>query len=263
MRPVSKSTPPSRPQMSHPWVSLGSRGPSVAQLQRELQAAGISPGPIDGIFGAMTERAVRAYQEKFHLAVDGIVGPQTWGSLDRDGFKPGAAGNPAAQLPGDSFTPGPSSGVSGPVPKSGNAFIDSIAKGAMEAQQKYGVPASVTIAQAILESGWGKHDLNAHNLFGIKGTGPAGSVTVPTKEYVNGQWITIHAAFRAYHNAAESMEDHGRLLATSGYYTKAMSVRGDPRAFANALTGVYATAPNYGQSLISLMNQYNLYRFDR
>jgi flagellum-specific peptidoglycan hydrolase FlgJ len=132
------------------------------------------------------------------------------------------------------------------------------------AARQYGVPASVTIAQAILESGWGQSSLTtrAHNLFGMKGTGPAGSVTVPTKEYLNGQWVTIQAAFKAYHNDAESIQDHGRLIATGHYYTHAMTLRNDPKAFANALTGVYATAPNYGQSLISIMNRYNLYQFD-
>ena len=56
------------------------------------------------------------------------------------------------------------------------AFINQVARGAMATQLKYGVPASVTIAQAIDESGWGQSVLasNDHNLFGIKGTGPAG-----------------------------------------------------------------------------------------
>ena len=101
-----------------------------------------------------------------------------------------------------------------------------------------------------------------HNLFGIKGSGPAGSVTLPTQEYENGQWVTIDAQFRVYHNDAESIADHAELLATSGYYTRAMADRAVPDAFANDLTGVYATDPDYGANLIALMKLYNLYQFD-
>ena len=95
------------------------------------------------------------------------------------------------------------------------AFISEVAPGAIAAQHRYGVPAAVTIAQAIDESGWGQSQLAAqdHNLFGIKGTGPAGSVPMPTQEYVNGQPVSTSASFRVYHNAAESIDDHGRLLA--------------------------------------------------
>ena len=143
-------------------------------------------------------------------------------------------------------------------------FIDEVASGAMATQRRYGVPAAVTIAQAIDESGWGQSELavNGHNLFGIKGTGPAGSELMPTQEYENGRWVTIQAAFRAYHNFAESIEDHGELLATSGYYTQAMANRANPDAFANALTGVYATNPHYGEDLIQIMQRFNLYRYD-
>ncbi|HUN36959.1 MAG TPA: glucosaminidase domain-containing protein [Trebonia sp.] len=143
-------------------------------------------------------------------------------------------------------------------------FINAIAPGAQSAQRRWGVPAAVTIAQAIEESGWGQSSLAAtyHNLFGIKGTGPAGSVQLPTQEFEGGQWITIDAPFRAYHNDAESIADHAQLLATSGYYTRAMADRDFPDAFANDLTGVYATDPNYGASLISLMKLYNLYQYD-
>ena len=138
-----------------------------------------------------------------------------------------------------------------------------MAPGAVEAQHRFGVPAAVTIAQAIDESGWGQSELAArdHNLFGIKGSGPAGSVPLPTQEYVNGQPVSTSASFRVYHNVAESIDDHGRLLARSGYYQQAMSDRTDPDKFAAALTGVYATDPNYGANLISLMRRYGLYRY--
>jgi flagellum-specific peptidoglycan hydrolase FlgJ len=158
----------------------------------------------------------------------------------------------------------PASAVPSQATSAQQAFINAIAPGALATQRRFGVPAAVTIAQAIDESGWGQSSLalNDHNLFGIKGTGPAGSDILPTEEYENGQWVTANSAFRVYHNFAESIEDHGELLATSGYYTQAMADRTDPDAFANALTGVYATNPSYGSDLIQLMQQYNLYRYD-
>ena len=145
------------------------------------------------------------------------------------------------------------------------AFINEIAPGAVAAQRRYGVPASVTIAQAIVESGWGQSQLASqdHNLFGIKGTGPAGSVQEPSWEYLNGQSVLQNSSFRVYRNAAESIDDHGRLLATSEYYRRTMSYRRDPNAFASSLTGIYATDPEYGTQLISLMRRYNLYRYDQ
>ena len=85
---------------------------------------------------------------------------------------------------------------------------------------------------------------------------------LPTREHENGVWVTRTAPFRVYHSVAESIEDHGRLLATDPAYRHAMASRGRPDAFATALTGVYATDPGYGSSLIALMRLYNLYRYD-
>jgi flagellum-specific peptidoglycan hydrolase FlgJ len=151
-----------------------------------------------------------------------------------------------------------------PDTSSQQAFINAIAPGAMAAQSRYGVPAAVTIAQAIDESGWGQSALaiRDHNLFGIKGTGPAGSDALPTREYENGRWVTVTAQFRVYHNVAESIADHSELLATGPSYQHAMANRHVPDAFATHLTGVYATDPQYGSTLITIMKLYNLYRYD-
>ena len=192
--------------------------------------------------------------------------------------QPGTAGAAIPGLPGNARTAAAAASPAAPYrrrqPTPGTAavqetsaqqeFINEIAPGAIATQRKYGVPAAVTIAQAIDESGWGQSELASrdHNLFGIKGTGSAGSDMQPTEEYENGKWVSVFAPFRVYHDFAESINDHGELLATSGYYTRAMASRDDPDSFANALTGVYATNPGYGQDLIGLMRQYDLYRYD-
>jgi flagellum-specific peptidoglycan hydrolase FlgJ len=172
---------------------------------------------------------------------------------------------PAAP-PARSYTRHQPASTSPPVPETSAqaAFISAVAPGAIAAQARYGIPAAVTIAQAIDESGWGQSELAAkdHNLFGIKGSGPAGTDAMPTQEYENGQWVTITAYFRMYHNDAESIADHSQLLATNPSYQRAMADRTVPDAFANDLTGVYATDPNYGANLIALMQLYDLYRYD-
>jgi flagellum-specific peptidoglycan hydrolase FlgJ len=189
---------------------------------------------------------------------------------------PGAAPSPATGAnPPATTAPAPSAAPYGrhrpsvpatPVQDTAaqQAFIGEVAPGAVAVQRRYGVPASVTIAQAIDESGWGRSSLATedHNLFGIKGTGPAGSDAQPTHEFENGQSVMRTASFRVYHDAAESIDDHGKLLATSEYYRQPMAYRHDPNALAAALTGVYATDPDYGAKLIVLMHRYDLYHYD-
>jgi len=151
-----------------------------------------------------------------------------------------------------------------PAGQDQQAFITAVAKGAMATQRTYGIPAAVTIAQAIDESGWGQSYLATqdHNLFGIKGSGPAGSDMQPTQEVVNGRAVSQIASFRVYHSIGQSIEDHGRLIASGGPYEQSMTLIHDPNAFASSLTGVYATDPSYGPKLISLMQRYHLYRYD-
>lgn len=61
----------------------------MSRLQAELKAAGFNPGAVDGAFGKNTQKAVKAYQTRYHLQADGIVGPRTWNKLLTDGKKPG------------------------------------------------------------------------------------------------------------------------------------------------------------------------------
>lgn len=86
---------------SQPMLRVGSRGGDVVRLQQQLAALGFSPGPTDGIFGAQTSAAVRAFQSSHHLTVDGIVGPQTWGALD--GAAAPAPPSPPRSAPGATY----------------------------------------------------------------------------------------------------------------------------------------------------------------
>jgi flagellum-specific peptidoglycan hydrolase FlgJ len=172
-----------------------------------------------------------------------------------------ASGPPGARYSRSQLAPATTTGPGSVVQQ---AFISEVAPGALAAQREYGVPAAVTIAQAIDESGWGQSQLALQdkNLFGIKGTGPAGTVLLPTQEFEGGEWVTVNAPFRVYSSVAQSITDHTLLLATSSSYKPAMANRLSPDTFAYDLTGVYATDPSYGSTLIGLMRSYNLYRFD-
>lgn len=77
-------------------LRINSRGSQVTRLQQELKAAGISPGAIDGAFGPNTLNAVKAYQRRYGLTVDGVVGPRTWAKLLGDGHRPSGAVAPSS-----------------------------------------------------------------------------------------------------------------------------------------------------------------------
>jgi peptidoglycan hydrolase-like protein with peptidoglycan-binding domain len=64
-----------------PMLRNGAKGDHVKLAQARLQGHGFDPGPVDGIFGDKTERAVRAFQQARGLEVDGVIGPLTWGAL--------------------------------------------------------------------------------------------------------------------------------------------------------------------------------------
>jgi mannosyl-glycoprotein endo-beta-N-acetylglucosaminidase len=148
------------------------------------------------------------------------------------------------------------------------AFFDATAGAARTAALQTGVPASVTVAQAILESDWGRSQLaqSANNFFGIKATsslGNDGVVWLPTSEYDgSGQEYDTISPFRAYKSLTDSMTDHDKLLLT-GRYAVAMQVANDPRQFAQQLYEAgYSTDPAYPDKLIALMDRYDLYRLD-
>lgn len=142
-------------------------------------------------------------------------------------------------------------------------FISAISKAAVENMQKTRIPASFTIAQSALESGWGEH-APGFNLFGIKADllwkGP--SVDYETFEYVHGAKISVMAKWRKYQNWLESIEDHATFLMQPRYSAAFATSNGEDFAREIAKAG-YATDPLYAEKVIEIMKFHNLYIFDK
>lgn len=143
-------------------------------------------------------------------------------------------------------------------------FIESVAQGAINGWTKYGVLPSVTVAQAILESGWGQSALStqAHNLFGIKGSYNGQYVTMQTREVYNGQSYYIYDNFRKYANNSESVEDHGNFLYSNSRYANLLGDQSYASVARKLQADGYATDPSYASSLIKLVEMYNLTQLD-
>ena len=119
------------------------------------------------------------------------------------------------------------------------------------------VPPSVTLSQAILETGWGRSTLATryHNWFGIKGKG----TVLPTLEYTG---IPTTASFRTWSSPEEGVRAYAEVLRRDRRYAAAWTVWPDGRAFVHAIAGRWATNPDYAKQLVSLIDRYDLDRWD-
>jgi hypothetical protein len=144
-----------------------------------------------------------------------------------------------------------------------DAFL-SIAVGPARASQKAtGVPASVTLAQAIIESGWGdSHMGDAWNFFGIKAQSGEPFVVVRTREVVEGNDVFINARFRRFASMEECFREHGRFLRDNPRYAPAFETT-DSESFARAIHAAgYATDPHYSDALIGIIRDNDLTQYD-
>ncbi len=145
-------------------------------------------------------------------------------------------------------------------------FIMRLSKPAAETQRKTSFPASITIAQAALESGWGESGLAraANNLFGIKADSRwrGETITLNTREFIRNQWVVVPAKWRKYTSWQASIDDHAAFLKLNPRY-KACFLCTTASAFAHALAQAgYATDPDYASKLIALMNRHQLQSLD-
>jgi flagellar protein FlgJ len=168
---------------------------------------------------------------------------------------PAAMLTPARPVAKDAPSP---SAATASVAATVQGFIDKVRPYAEAVAQKMGVPAHYLIAQAGLESGWGKSQPRAadgtlsRNLFGIKATTAwkGATVSTGTSEYTAGQMERTTAAFRAYDSYTDSFQDFARLLQKSRRYANALANTHDAGKYAASLQQAgYATDPRYAEKL--------------
>ena len=146
-------------------------------------------------------------------------------------------------------------------------FLAMVGPLAQADMQKSGILASLTVAQAILESGWGTSELatKANALFGIKADArwSGRAYSKDTKECYDGvTYATITALFRAYDSWAESVAGHSAFLLANKRYAAVVGER-DYKAACKAIKAAgYATDPGYPQKLIGLIEKYGLTVYD-
>ncbi|MBR3618874.1 MAG: glucosaminidase domain-containing protein [Bacteroidaceae bacterium] len=138
-------------------------------------------------------------------------------------------------------------------------YINQYAEYAMEQMRRYGIPASITLAQGLVESGNGNSRLarTANNHFGVKGT-------------FNGAYVLANddkpnEKFKKYDNVGQSYEDHSKVLMARRYqqYVGGLA-HDDYRGWAAGIKkGGYATAPNYVSALVSTIERNNLQKYDQ
>lgn len=140
------------------------------------------------------------------------------------------------------------------------SYIDQYKDLAIEQMLRYNIPASITLAQGLLESGAGRSDLtrNGNNHFGIKCHGWTGRKVYHDDDEAN-------ECFRAYNNAKDSYEDHSRFLAKQSRYARLFTMpRTDYKGWARGLKACgYATNPQYANKLIQIIELYSLHKYDR
>jgi flagellum-specific peptidoglycan hydrolase FlgJ len=161
-----------------------------------------------------------------------------------------------------------------------------VIKGAIHAEQTYRIPASVTLAQWALESGWGKSVSGKNNYGGITaktkgavfphtpGTASEPATLCWTHEVVAGKRVRCQRWFKDYASPADYFAAHAKLLGTSPIYAEARSKYPDADAFADVLDPeykprakdrnwkAYATDLKYAETLKSIMRSNGFYRYD-
>lgn len=142
-------------------------------------------------------------------------------------------------------------------------FVDKLWPHAVDAAAELGVSPHLLLAQAALETGWGKREVrtgdgsSSYNLFNIKAgkSWDGARVSTETTEYVNGKAVRETAQFRAYDSYSEAFADYAHMLKNNPRYANAVGQGTDAEGFARGLqSGGYATDPAYADKILRVLN---------
>jgi len=144
-------------------------------------------------------------------------------------------------------------------------FLATIKPYVIEDMKQSGILASLTAAQALIESNKGNSGLavKGNNLFGIKGNYNGQSIKMPTTEYYGGQPYKVNADFRKYPSWAESIADHSSLFNRLKRYENLRGCTDWIKATVYVKEDGYATSPTYTQTLQNTIQKYKLYEWDK
>lgn len=238
----------SKPVLIDPLQGLPDEGRS-ALLEPQAQALNLIAGRESSNLHAALGGS-NPYQESAPLAA------ADWAALSNDRWS-----NVSAAERGDSVDTRSADAATAQLgAHTPEGFVASVWPHAERAARELGVDPRALVAQAALETGWGKRHIkrdngsSSHNLFGIKAAGWSGErATTGTHEYVNGQRRNEVASFRAYGSVAESFSDYVRMLKNSPRYQSALKAGGDVRGFAQGLQRAgYATDPAYANKIAAI-----------
>lgn len=234
----------------------------AALIEKQLARANAEPVEFpDGLPLTPSPRAIPLDGGK-PLPLRGVEGSPRFLPLDGVPVMPRA---PAGPLPAAPAVEADAPLDADALPPSAREFVSRVWPHAVEASRATGIPAQFMVAQAALETGWGRSEprtadgRSSHNLFGIKaGRSWNGAVAEsPTTEYVDGVARRQTERFRAYGSYAESFRDYANLLTSSPRYAGIVGLQ-SPAAFAQGLQRAgYATDPKYADKLTRIIGGLN------
>lgn len=244
---------------------LGLADAMYAQLRRTLPA---DSGPAGAVSATAGREAQRAAPSRAGAA--SAIPPPTQQALPvpvaRAIRQPQAAATPLAPLAAQSTAPAPAESGRGFLPAlraQAQGFVDRVADAARSASEATGVPRALIVAQAALESGWGRREIRgadgapSFNLFGIKADRSwRGPVTeAVTTEFVDGAMQRVTARFRAYGSYEEAFADYAKFLTGNPRYARVLAAPDAEQAAAALQHAGYASDPNYAGKLVRLMRR--------
>lgn len=182
-----------------------------------------------------------SYQRKSPTVLDDMPEANKEAYIKRRG------GGPSGYTPDRPLTPS-----SKPIDLKGKEeFISSLYPTAVEVGNEIGIDPRIIMAQAALETGWGKSAPN-NNYFGIKSHGEGGGAIMSTQEVVDGRTVTEQASFRQYENPADSVRGYGEFLTSNPRYRNMLAGKTLEEQVRELGKSGYATDPRYADKIYAI-----------